>query len=193
MEITKEFWNERYKSGETGWDLGAVSPPLQKYTDGITNKDLRILIPGCGNAYEAEHLIESGFTNVFIIDISELAVESFKKRYPQFPETHIFCSDFFSHNSTYDLILEQTFFCALSPNLRESYVLKMHELLAKDGRLVGLLFDDVLNVDKPPFGGNREEYTKLFENYFIFDTFETAYNSIEQRTNRELFINFRKK
>ena len=92
-----------------------------------------------------------------------------------------------------DLIVEQTFFCAINPSLRKAYAKKMHELLNKKGKLVGVLFNDVLNTDKPPFGGNKEEYISYFNPYFNFKTFDVCYNSIKPRANRELFINFEKK
>jgi orotidine-5'-phosphate decarboxylase len=60
--LTAEFWNEKYLNQQTGWDLGEVSPPIKTYIDQITNKDLRILIPGAGHAYEANYLLENGFT-----------------------------------------------------------------------------------------------------------------------------------
>jgi hypothetical protein len=84
--------------------------------------------------------------------------------------------------------LEQTFFCALEPSLREEYVNKMVQLLKPGGKLVGLLFNIPLNNDKPPFGGNREEYLALFKEKFKIETLETAYNSIPQRAENELFI-----
>lgn len=39
------------------------------------------------------------------------------------------------------VLMEQTFFCAINPSLRKDYVAKMHELLAPNGKLVGVLFD----------------------------------------------------
>ena len=66
----------------------------------------------------------------------------------------------------------------------------MHEMLRPDSKLVGLLFDDVLNSHKPPFGGNKEEYlNQIDHNAFKIKTFEKAYNSVEPRKERELFIN----
>jgi hypothetical protein len=41
----------------TGWDLGLVSPQL-KIIDTLKDKDIAILIPGCGNTYEAAYLLE---------------------------------------------------------------------------------------------------------------------------------------
>ena len=37
--------------------------------------------------------------------------------------------------------------------------------------------NDVLNTDKPPFGGNANEYRNYFESLFHIKTFETCYNS----------------
>ena len=194
MEITdKTFWKNRWQQNETGWDIGEPSTPIRAYIDQMEDKDQRILIPGCGNAYEAEYLIKKGFKNTFVIDITEDAIASFKNRFPDFPEENIFIGDFFELESTFDLIFEQTFFCAINPSLRSAYAKKMHELLSTNGKLVGLLFDAPLNSDHPPFGGSREEYIPYFDQYFEFEHFETAQNSIKPRAGRELFIELRKK
>ncbi|MFN4234920.1 MAG: methyltransferase domain-containing protein [Bacteroidia bacterium] len=193
IELNKDYWNNRYIQNETGWDIGYVSTPLKNYFDQIKNKDLRILIPGCGNGYEAEYLFKHGFKNVFIVDIAPEAVKRFKQRVPEFPNENIFLSDFFELKGSFDLIIEQTFFCALNPELRTKYVQKMHELLVPKGKLVGLLFNCELNTDHPPFGGFKDEYQSLFSPLFTIKTMETCYNSIEPRKDRELFIILEKK
>lgn len=193
IELTKEFWENRYQTGETGWNIGYISTPLKEYIDQLTDKSVKILIPGCGNAYEAEYLFKNGFKNIYLIDISPSAITNFSQRVPDFPAEQLICADFFEHQGTYDLIFEQTFFCAISPSLRNAYATKMSTLLKKGGKLVGLLFNDPLNSDRPPFGGNREEYLSYFKPYFDFKTFETATNSIPERKGRELFINLIRK
>ena len=189
----EKYWESRWLNGETGWDIGAISTPLKEYFDQLTDKNLLILIPGCGNAYEAEYLHHKGFNNVFVVDISETALAFFKKRVPDFPESHLLHINYFDLNKKYDLIIEQTFFCALHPSERKKYVEKTAELLNENGKLVGLLFDDQLNTDHPPYGGNKEEYEKLFAVKFVTKTMKTAYNSIKPRAGRELFINLRVK
>ena len=128
-----------------------------------------------------------------MIDISAEPLKNIKKRIPEFPKNNLIQGDFFEHDQQYDLIIEQTFLCAIYPSLRKKYADKIHELLKSNGKLVGLLFNDVLNSDKPPFGGNKEEYISYFEPYFNFKTLDICYNSIEPRANRELFINFERK
>lgn len=92
--MEKSFWDSRWENAETGWDVGTVSVPLKAYIDQLKDKNLRILVPGCGNAYEAEYLWENGFKNTFIVEISQLAIDSFLKRYPNFPVEHILCRFF---------------------------------------------------------------------------------------------------
>ena len=192
MKLGESYWNERWEQGLTGWDIGFASTPLKNYFDQLENKELKILIPGCGNAYEAEYLHEKGFGQVHLLDIAPLALKSFHERFPGFPEDHLINEDFFRHEEQYDLIVEQTFFCALDPKLRENYAIKMKSLLKPGGKLVGLLFNDVLNEDHPPFGGNSDEYRALFSDHFEIQCLEKCYNSIEPRAEREVFIIFEK-
>lgn len=193
MNYYEAFWNHKYLSGETGWDIGQVSTPIKEYIDQLSNKNLKILIPGGGNSYEAEYLFENGFNNVFVVDISSIPLKNLAERIPSFPKENLLHADFFELEDTFDLILEQTFFCALDPSLREAYTDKMHQLLKPDGKLVGLLFNIPLNDDKPPFGGNKDEYEKLFSEKFKIEKMETAYNSIPPRAGNELFFKLRKK
>jgi SAM-dependent methyltransferase len=193
-KVDADYWNDRWNNGDTVWDMGSPSTPLKEYIDTLENNELKILIPGCGNAYEAEYLFSKGFTNVYVVDYAQKALEEFSKRVPDFPKEHLLCADFFElQEQNFDLIIEQTFFCAIDPSLRKKYAEKMSELIAPAGRLVGLLFNDPkLNFESPPFGGNEAEYQTIFNPYFTFTKFEPAYNSIPPRAGRELFINFRK-
>jgi thiopurine S-methyltransferase len=188
MDLSENYWNNRYLTNNIGWDIGSVSTPLKNYIDQLTNKNLKILIPGGGNSYEAEYLYNKGFKNVHVVDVSETALLNFKERVPHFPQTQLLHANFFDLDTTFDLIIEQTFFCAINPSLRQLYVLKMSQLLNMGGKLTGLLFNAPLNSDHPPFGGDRNEYFEYFLPYFNIDIFELCYNSIESRKNQELFI-----
>ncbi|QTE24276.1 methyltransferase domain-containing protein [Polaribacter cellanae] len=188
MDLSENTWNNRYKTNDIGWDLGEVSPPLKAYFNQLENKSLKILIPGGGNSYEAEYLFHLGFKNVFVVDLSKTALENIKNRVPNFPASQLLHEDFFNVNDTFDLIIEQTFFCALNPNLREKYAVKMHELLNKKGKLVGLLFNAPLFDNRPPFGGSKKEYLAYFKPLFELVIFKNCYNSVERRNGKELFV-----
>ena len=190
--MNKTFWESRYSENRTGWDIGYISTPIKTYIDQLTNKDLKILIPGAGNSYEAEYLWKKGFKNVFIVDIARQPLNNFKKRLPEFQEEQLINKDFFELNDSFDLIIEQTFFCAIQPNLREDYSIKINELLKKNGKIVGLLFNFDLTNEGPPFGGNKTEYINLFSSVFNIKTLEKSYNSIKPREDKELFFIFEK-
>ena len=192
-KFNKDFWTQRYQNNETGWDLGAPSTPLKEYIDQLDNKFLSILIPGAGNAYEAEYLFNKGFKNITVIDISSEPLKNIQKRLPDFPKENLIHTDFFEHKNQYDLILEQTFFCALHPLLRRNYVEQIHKILKPKGKLVGVIFTEPLNTEMPPFAATKEEYIAYFSTKFNFKIFENCYNSIKPRAGRELFINFEKK
>ena len=187
-QLNKEYWENRYQTNETGWDVGAITTPLKDYIDQIEDKNLKILIPGAGNGYELDYFLSKGFKNVFVADFAESPLANIKKRIPDFPENQLIQSDFFDLEGKFDLIVEQTFFCALSPELRKNYVTKMHSLLTEKGRLFGLLFDFPLTEAGPPFGGSRDEYRELFSKHFNIKTLEKARNSIKPRESRELFF-----
>ncbi len=189
--LDKTYWNNQYVSNTIGWDLGEVSPPLKEYFDTIEDTSICILIPGCGNAYEAEYLLQKGFINITVIDIAPAAVKNLQEKFTNNPNITIIQGDFFEHQGSYDIIVEQTFFCALQPILRQEYVYKMHQLLKPNGKLIGLLFNRDFETS-PPFGGSIAEYEKLFSNAFYLSLLATCTNSVKPRANTEVFIEFTK-
>ncbi|KPM47822.1 methyltransferase domain-containing protein [Jiulongibacter sediminis] len=194
-QLDDNFWSTRYKENTTGWDLGQVSPPIEAYVDQLTNKDISILIPGCGNSHEAEHLLSAGFKKVTLVDISEVLVERLKVKFEaEIAEDRceVIHADFFDLKGTFDLVIEQTFFCAIDPSLRQQYAQKMAELLKPGGKVAGVLFE-MHKPDGPPFGGNSEEYLGYFEPLFDIKSMEPCHNSIAPRAGSELFIILQKK
>ena len=133
-------------------------------------------------------LAENGF-EVTGIDFSEGAVtylgNALKKRNLKGRVLH---QDFFSlddtHDGVYDLVIEQTFFCAISPRQRQDYVLKVSRMLKPGGMLVGLFY----HTDKqggPPYNTTREDIeTHFSENFEIQELDKTALSS-EQRKGKE--------
>jgi len=186
--LSADYWNERYKKEETGWDIGFVSTPLKTYIDQLERRDISILIPGGGNSYEAAYLLENGFTNITVVDFAAIVAERLKTQFKSYGDSiNIICGDFFALTGTYDLILEQTFFCAIDPSLRKAYAEKIQQLLNPGGKLVGLLFNRSFE-NSPPFGGDEKEYRDLFSPYFTISKMEPSYNSIPQRSGSELFF-----
>ncbi len=180
------YWSDLYRSHQTKWDIGHASTPLTEYIDQLENKNKKILIPGCGFAYEAEYLLSKGFSDITLLDISSDLVRMLQEKFRGKP-VRIIREDFFTHHEQYDLILEQTFFCALPPARRKEYVDRMYDLLVPGATLAGVFFNREFE-DGPPFGSNRDTYQELFELKLFIKTMELCHNSIEPRKGTELFV-----
>jgi methyl halide transferase len=189
MKFDEAYWSAKYQQQLMGWDTGSITTPLKEYIDQLEDKSTRILVPGCGNGHEVRYLHDQGFTKVTVIDLSAEPFKELREKCPDWSAESFIVGDFFDHTGQYDLIIEQTFFCALDPKLRQAYANKMFELLAPKGRLVGVLFNIPLNSTHPPFGGDKEDYAEFFTGQFDFKVFDQCYNSIKPRAGEELFIN----
>src|ERR1700752_4337002 len=90
-----EFWNERFAASFTPWDQGGVPPALRRFV-ARERAGRRVLIPGCGSAYEAAWLDELGF-EVTAIDYAQAALERGRAVLPpQVAERVLRQADFFA-------------------------------------------------------------------------------------------------
>ena len=183
-----EDWQRHYEENDLGWDLGQVAPPFVKLWQEEKLPLGKVLVPGCGRGHEVVFLAENGF-DVTAIDFSSGAVtylkNALKKRNL---EGRILHQDFFSldesHEGVYDLVLEQTFFCAISPKQRRDYVLNVSRILKPGGILVGLFY----HTDEqggPPYNTTREDIEMHFSKKFEIQEFDKTSLSAEQRKDKE--------
>ena len=187
-KLDAAYWQQRYETGQTGWDLGHVSAPLRRIIDALPDKQLRILVPGAGNGYEVRYLQACGFEAVTVVDLAAAPLAQLAASLPDLSGIRLIQADYFDHTGQYDLQLEQTFFCALKPRLRPAYVQQAHRLLAPGGHLRGVLFNRTFDRPGPPFGGSADEYRRLFTPRFELRTLIPCDHSEEAR--QELLIDF---
>lgn len=191
-ELTADYWQARYENGDTGWDAGSITEPIKAYFAQISDKNAKILIAGAGNAHEAIYLYQNGFKNIYVCDWAAAPLAYISAALPDFPKNQLLQADFFALDmpNFFDFAVEQTFFCALPPALRPDYAQKMQNLLKKEGKIVGLMFDFPLNLQgEPPFGGDKSEYIGYFSPYFANIDLTPCYNSIKPRAGKELWAN----
>lgn len=184
--MDKAYWQQRYDEQTTGWDIGRISDPLKAYIDQLEDNGLRILIPGCGFGHEARYLAEKGFTRVNVIDLVDAAIQPLRT---SCPTVNCITGDFFALDqaAAFDLILEQTLFCAIDPTLRSRYIEQVAYLLQPGGKYAGVLFDRDFEGG-PPFGGNSTEYAQYLQPHFSSFSLTPCYNSIPQRSGTEVFV-----
>ena len=185
-----DFWESRYQSYDTPWASGTATPALVNYMKDKP-RDMSVLIPGAGTSMEVIALLDMGFVNITLCDISRTAIQSAKDQisvlYPKNIVT-FYHGDFFSMTGAFEVILEQTFFCALHPSLRVAYVDKMYDLLSPGGTLTGVLFNKEFDKNGPPYGGGENEYKSLFTKKFYIKEMSMCLDSIPPRAGSELFF-----
>ena len=191
-ELSASYWDNRYKEELTGWDIGYHNPIHTDFIEKNYPKDAYILEPGAGSAYEVEYLWEKGYKNVYACDYALDVKEKFLKRVPNFPPEQYISGDFFALEKQFDVVLEQTFFCAIDPTLRAQYVEHMHSILKPYGKIYGVLFE-MEKPEGPPFGGNTNEYNRLFTDKFEISKMKQSTESIPQRMGSELIVELIKK
>lgn len=190
--FSPEYWEQRYRENNDPWDLKEPAPALLEFLHSGDFTQAKILIPGGGKGHELNWMYTHGYTQVFLLDWSEYSIQALKKLYPGIPENALICENFFKHEEKYDLILEQTFFCALPPEKRNEYARHTAELLNPGGILAGVWFNFPLSEKGPPFGGSMQEYQETLKPWFTSVQIELCYNSIPERQNKEVFIIARK-
>ena len=79
----KEHWENIYSTkelNEVSWYQPKPETSLRLILKNTPSKDASIIDIGGGDSFLVDHLIEAGFTNLTVLDISEKAVERAKIR-----------------------------------------------------------------------------------------------------------------
>ncbi|KAB2841887.1 MAG: methyltransferase domain-containing protein, partial [Burkholderiales bacterium] len=160
-----EFWESRYREGITPWDHGAVPPDFLQWL-GEQRRRLRVLVPGCGSAYEVASLADAGH-DVLAIDYSPAAVERARGILGDYAG-RVHEADFFAPlpGTGWQVIYERAFLCALPPRLWPSYAQRMAELLSTSGYLLGYFFVAPETGRGPPFAIEDEHLGELLDPWF---------------------------
>lgn len=160
------FWDERFAADFTPWDQGAVPPALVRWLErSPLAAGARVLVPGCGSAYEAAFLDAAGL-DVLSIDSAEMALARARTVLPaDVAERVLRKADFFAFAAApFDAIYERAFLCALPPRLWPAYAMRCAQLLQPDGRLAGFFFVDAAPLEPrrgPPLAMTRAELDAL--------------------------------
>ncbi len=200
-ELSPEAWNERYKDGNTPWDLSGPTPEFVRLLEeGLLPPKGRVLVPGGGRGHDAILFAQRNSQyEVALVDFAPEALQAALVESAKLKATVLaFRQNFFDlpsigyHQANYDLILEYTFFCAIAPELRPAYVKTVSSLLKSGGLLAGLFFPLTIDKPGPPFAVSQDEVEKLFQPYFDVKI-EKPQRSVKPREGREFLGLFRRK
>ncbi|MFQ5673281.1 MAG: methyltransferase domain-containing protein [Nitrospinales bacterium] len=184
----RQDWQKHYDTGDLRWDLGEVSPPFARLWREKKLRPGKTIVPGCGRGHEVVFFAERGF-DVTGVDFSPGAVTCLTDALSQKGlRANVLLADFFeldsAHDSCYDLVLEQTFFCAIAPSARALYVETVHRLLQANGLLVALFYE-TNEEGGPPYHTGYADIPRLFSRHFAIEHLEKTPHSIERRRGRE--------
>ncbi len=165
------FWENRYISQNTGWDLAGPSP---HFVELLKNppaflKPGSIAVLGAGRGHDAALFGKNGF-QVTGFDYATSAVQEARQLYSQwadFQQVDIFtlANADSPHAHPFDYVLEHTCFCAILPKQRPDYLKTVTRLLKPEGYLIGIFWEHE-EPDGPPFSTTLEEVKALFSNDF---------------------------
>jgi len=159
-----EFWEKRYHERTTPWDAGSAPPEVQALVAGLAPRR-RVLIPGCGSAYEARTFAEAGH-DVIAIDFSDAALAAARSALGEWHAV-LRHGDLFTVDlgAPFDLVYERAFLCALPRRLWPAYAARVAEVLHPGGQLAGFFFWHE-GERGPPFGLHPGELETLLQGAF---------------------------
>jgi thiopurine S-methyltransferase len=163
-----DAWDQRYRDGQDGWELGGPAPPLEAFLREDPRRPLppgRVLVPGCGRGHEAALLAELGFAAIGLDISAEGLREARRLHGPDRPELRWRQADLLDPaalaaaglvDGSLQGVVEHTCFCAIDPTRRADYLRAVTRLLAPGGWLLGLFWCHD-RPGGPPFGSNPRE------------------------------------
>ncbi|WP_303674167.1 methyltransferase [Vampirovibrio chlorellavorus] len=192
------FWENRYITQNTGWDLAGPSPhfvALIKAPPAFL-KPGAMAVLGAGRGHDAALFGQNAF-QVSGFDYASSAVQEARQRYGQWADFHqrdIFtlgqADTPFAHQ--FDYVLEHTCFCAILPKQRPDYLQTVTRLLKPEGYLIGIFWEHE-EADGPPFSTTLEAVQALFCDSFDIISVEERQPASNRRGIERLMVLRRKK
>lgn len=187
----EQFWSQIYQQETPKWDLGKPAPALVDMLPRLKLPKSRVLVLGCGLGHDAAFFAENGHV-VTAVDMSPDAIKGARSLYAdRYPQITWIEADLFKlsheHHQAYDLVFEQTCYCAINPTLRDELILKWRQFLANQGHLLGVFFA-MEKKQGPPFGGTEWELRERLKKHFQFIFWGRWNKSIDRRNGKELLI-----
>jgi len=191
------FWEESYRSGRTGWDLGMPTPVFQRLADSNQFPPGKMLVICAGKGYDARMFARLGF-QVTAVDFADEAVKEMQSLLEADLPMEVMQADLFDlpafMKEEFEYILEYTCFCAIDPQRRTEYIESISSLLKPGGHYIALAFPIGQRTGGPPFVVAPDELVDpLNERGFELITREVPNDSVPGREGIEELLILKKK
>ncbi len=130
------WWDERYRTGTTGWDHGTVAPEVQAYAAEYPGADGWAMDIGCGTGTHGRELARNGY-RVVGIDLSHVALHkalvSAHAENLRWSGVQASASDLAMLNQTFNMALDIGCFHNLGLEQQQAYAAGLARRLAPGG------------------------------------------------------------
>lgn len=148
------FWEENYRRGRTGWDLGMPTPVFERLAESSQFKPGKMLVICAGRGHDARMFARHGF-QVTAVDFADSAIKELQLLIEPSISMEVIQADIFDlpafMKEEFDYILEYTCFCAIDPYRRAEYIHSVSSLLKRGGYYIALAFPIGQRNGGPPF------------------------------------------
>src|SRR5579864_2182421 len=123
--MSRDYWENRYQTGDMQWEKGAPSPGLVDFL--AAHPDLKcgsVCVPGCGTGHDVRAFAATGF-DAFGFDLAPSAIRLAEERTKAAGLKAKFALVDFLRDEPpqkFDWLFEHTLFCAIRPGERDDYV-----------------------------------------------------------------------
>jgi SAM-dependent methyltransferase len=191
------FWEESYRSGRTGWDIGMPTPVFQRLAESEIFSPGKMLVICAGRGYDARLFARRGF-QVTAVDFADQAVKEMQSMLNPDLSMEVIQADLFDlpafMQAEFDYILEYTCFCAIDPQRRTDYIESVSSLLKPGGYYIALAFPIAQRTGGPPFLVTPDELIDpLGDRGFELITREIPGDSVPGREGIEELLILKKK
>jgi 2-polyprenyl-3-methyl-5-hydroxy-6-metoxy-1,4-benzoquinol methylase len=183
----KKHWENVFQTKDTtkvSWFQPVPETSLRLIDELNIPKSAKIIEVGSGDSFLGDHLLKAGFMNITLLDISEKALDTIKKRLPEnSAKIKFIAGDVTSFNSSdnYDLWHDRAVFHFLTDEKDiQNYVLNVSQKLESGGYLIMGTFSN--NGPDMCSGLNVKQYS---ENQ-LTEIFNSGFKKIECFTEDHL-------
>ena len=183
--MERDYWQKRWKQGETGFQQNEVNPYLRQYWQALhLAAGSEVFVPLCGKSSDMLWLSEQGYA-VLGVETSAIAVQAFFKKNGYIPNqtssenfdcydasgVRILCGNFFDLSKR-DLaktsaVYDRASLIALPPEIRERYTRHLLSILPPAAQILLITLDyPQQEMAGPPFAVSTSEVDALYHERF---------------------------
>ena len=178
-----EFWRQRWRDGQTGWDQGKAHADLAMLESvararGHLTQGARILEPAAGRAHASAALARLGY-DVTAFDVAPEAMAAAAAEHGVLPGLTLMVADALvvrpSWLGAFAAVYDRAALCALPPELRPTYIATLHAHLREGGALLTIPFTEIRAEPDgttragPPFALAARDFATLLAPLFTLE------------------------